>query len=64
MKNKEIRELSIEELMERISTEKLKYEKMLLNHKVSHLDKPSTLTDQRRFVARLRTILGEKKNNQ
>ena len=64
MKNKEIRELSAKEIQERIVAEEEKYSKMVQNHKVSHLDKPSTLTDQRRFLARLKTIYGEKNSNQ
>lgn len=63
MKSSEIRELSEKEIQERIDAEEMKYQRMLLNHSVSPLDKPSTLRDQRRFVARLRTILTEKVNN-
>ncbi len=63
MKNKEIRELSVQELQEKVLVEEEKYQKMVLNHKVSPLDKPSAITDQRRLVARLKTILGEKSNN-
>ncbi|MBR8703828.1 50S ribosomal protein L29 [Porphyromonas levii] len=60
MKNNELRDLSVQELKERIETETVKYQRMALQHKVSPLDKPSTLNDQRKLVARLHTILNEK----
>lgn len=60
MKSNEIRELTVQELQERIETETNKYRHMMLNHKVSPLDMPSTLTEQRRFLARLKTVLREK----
>lgn len=62
MKSNEIRELSVQELRERIAEESMKLDQMVLNHKVSPLDKPSTITEQRKFVARLKTILSEKSN--
>ncbi|MDO4695590.1 50S ribosomal protein L29 [Porphyromonas sp.] len=64
MKNSEIRELSVQELQERLSSETMKYEKMKMNHSVTPLDKPSELTRQRRLIARLNTVLREKNNNQ
>lgn len=60
MKSNEIRELSVQELRERIEVEAMRLNQMVLNHKVSPLDKPSSITDQRKFVARLKTILSEK----
>lgn len=60
MKNSELRDLSVQELKERIETETVKYQKLMLQHRVSPLDKPSMLNDQRKLVARLRTIFNEK----
>lgn len=60
MKNNELRDLSVQELKERIETETVKYQRLVLQHKVTPLDKPSTLNDQRKLVARLHTILNEK----
>lgn len=60
MKSKEIRELSIEELKERLQAEEEAYNKMLLVHAVTPLDKPSDITAKRKFVARLKTILHER----
>lgn len=61
MKNSEqLRDLSVQELKERIETETVRYQKLVLQHRVSPLDKPSLLNDQRKLVARLHTILNEK----
>lgn len=60
MKTKELRDLTMQELQERIETETNAYERMKLNHKVTPLDKPSNITAQRKLVARLQTILREK----
>ena len=49
MKNQEIRELTIQDLRE---------------HSVTPLDRPTEITNQRRLVARLRTILHEKEINE
>lgn len=62
MKNVEIRELTVQELRERVEVETKRLNQMKLNHKVSPLDKPSSITDQRKLVARLKTILCEKNN--
>lgn len=61
MKHSELRALTIRELEDRVSAESLAYEKMKLGHKVTPLDRPSTLTDKRREVALLKTILNEKR---
>lgn len=63
MKNNELKELSASELQERLEAEQAKLQKMKLNHVVSPLDKPSSLTEQRKLVARLHTLLHEKNNN-
>ncbi|MDN4753791.1 50S ribosomal protein L29 [Porphyromonadaceae bacterium W3.11] len=60
MKSNEIRELSVQELQERIDVESTRLNQMVLNHKVSPLDQPSSITKQRKLVARLKTILSEK----
>lgn len=60
MKSNELRDLTVQELKDRVETETLKYQRMQLQHKVTPLDKPSLLNDQRKLVARLRTVLNEK----
>lgn len=60
MKAAEIKELTTEEIVERIGVEEREYQDMKLNHVVSPLDKPSSLTDKRRTIARLKTMLAER----
>jgi len=62
MKTAEVRALTIEELAEKIDTAKAQYNQMLLNHAVSPLENPSEIKKARRDIARMMTILTEKKN--
>jgi large subunit ribosomal protein L29 len=62
MKTAEVRALTIEELAEKIETAKAQYNQMLLNHAVSPLENPSEIKKARRDIARMMTILTEKKN--
>ena len=62
MKSAEVRALTIEELSEKIDTAKAQYNQMLLNHAVSPLENPSEIKKARRDIARMMTILAEKKN--
>ena len=68
MKPSEIRELGTEEVRERLEITEETMVKMKLNHAVSPLEKPMTLKDNRRTIARLQTeltkrALEEAKNN-
>lgn len=60
MKAVEIRELSIEDLKERIEAEKAKLVKTRLEHAVSPVENPTTLNKARKDIARMMTILREK----
>jgi large subunit ribosomal protein L29 len=62
MKTAEVRALTNEELAEKIETAKAQYNQMLLNHAVSPLENPSEIKKARRDIARMMTILTEKKN--
>lgn len=55
MENTVIRELSQEELVERLAEERLKLTKMRLSHAVSPLENPMELKHARKLVARLLT---------
>lgn len=57
MKASEIRELTDQELLERIDNEKSNLVRMKLNHSISPLDNPNKITESRRTVARLKTEL-------
>lgn len=62
MKTSEVRALTLEELAEKIETAKAQYQQMLLNHAVAPLENPSEIKKARRDIARMMTILTEKKN--
>ncbi len=55
MENTVIRELSNEELAERLAEERLKLTKMRLSHAVSPLENPMELKHARKLVARMLT---------
>lgn len=55
MKNAEIRELSTQELNERIEAESANYRLMGLNHAISPLENPSQITKLRKTIARMKT---------
>ncbi|MBN1927529.1 MAG: 50S ribosomal protein L29 [Prolixibacteraceae bacterium] len=57
MKNSEIRELTTNEIAERIDAEKDKLTRMKMNHAVSPLDNPISIKDVRHNIARLNTEL-------
>ena len=62
MKTTEVIAFTVEELAEKIETAKAQYHQMLLNHAVSPLENPSEIKKARRDIARMMTILWEKKN--
>jgi large subunit ribosomal protein L29 len=62
MKTSEIRELSVKEIEERIENEKNFIFRQNLNHAISPLDNPMKLRASRRNIARLNTILNQKKS--
>ena len=64
MKTSEIRELTIKEIEERIENEKSQLLKLRLNHSTSPLDNPMKITETRRNIARLKTILRQRNLNQ
>jgi len=63
MKTKEIRELSIKEMEERIDAEKNTLIRLHLNHAISPLDNPMKIRHTRRNIAKLETEVGLRKRN-
>ncbi len=63
MKITEIKELTDKELVERLQIEKESLVRLKLNHAVSPLDNPNKLTEIKRNIARLKTILRERELN-
>ncbi len=60
MKTSEIRELTVQDIVERIETEKANLLKMKLNHAVSPLENPGKIKESRRDIARMLTILRQR----
>lgn len=60
MKAKEIREMSLQDLRERIETEKQILSVTKMNHVISPLDNTSVIAKSRRDIARMITILQER----
>ena len=55
MKSSEIRELTAQELLERLESEETLLVRMKMNHAVSPLDNPNKIVETRRNIARLKT---------
>ena len=64
MKIAEIRELSTQELNERIEADVTRYAQMKLNHEISPLENPSQIKDLRRSIARMKSELRSRELNQ
>ncbi|MDR0712560.1 MAG: 50S ribosomal protein L29 [Prevotellaceae bacterium] len=64
MKASEIREMSTKDLLERVEMEKGQQAKMRLNHAISPLENTSKIKEQRKDIARMLTILHERKINE
>jgi large subunit ribosomal protein L29 len=64
MKTKEIRELSTEEIAERIAVAKNSLDNLKINHSISPLDNPMQIKETRRDIARLNTELTKRKNEE
>ncbi|MDR0565826.1 MAG: 50S ribosomal protein L29 [Prevotellaceae bacterium] len=64
MKPSEIREMSTKDLLERVEQEKNQQTKMRLNHAISPLENTSKIKAQRKDIARMLTILHERKINE
>ncbi|MCQ2135761.1 MAG: 50S ribosomal protein L29 [Bacteroidales bacterium] len=60
MKAKEVREMSIADLRDRIEVEKSNLDTMKVNHSISPLEDTSKIAKARKDIARMITILAEK----
>lgn len=63
MKTSEIKDLTTEEIREKIETEKAALNKMKMNHAVSPLENPMLIRMTRRNIARLMTELRKRELN-
>jgi large subunit ribosomal protein L29 len=60
MKSAEIKEMSVQDLEERIAAEKANLVQLKMQHAVSPVENPSIIKKSRRDIARMLTILGQK----
>ena len=63
MKTSEIKDLTTEEIREKIETEQAALTKMKMNHAVSPLENPMLIRTTRRNIARLMTELRKRELN-
>ena len=64
MKQAQIQELSISELKDRISEETQLLAKLVFNHTVSAIENPLKIRDVRRGLARMKTDLKKREQDQ
>ena len=62
MKNNEIKDLSVEELKEKLISETDGLRKMKFAHQVSAIENPIRIKNTRRLIAQINTILHQKAN--
>ena len=60
MKRAEIKDMSVQDLQERIAAEKASLATMKVQHAVSPVEDPSQIKKTRRDIARMMTILRQK----
>ncbi|MFN8714820.1 MAG: 50S ribosomal protein L29 [Bacteroidia bacterium] len=63
MKQKDIAQLSVAELRERLTEEQGMLSKMKLNHQVSPIENPMKIRATRRTIARLQTEISKRNAN-
>lgn len=62
MKTAEIKELSVQDLTERIEAQKAALNQMKINHSVSPIENSTTINKTRKDIARMLTVLRQKQN--
>ncbi len=62
MKTAEIKELSVQDLAERIEAQKAALNQMKINHSVSPIENSTAINKTRKDIARMLTILRQKQN--
>ena len=63
MKIAEIKEMTTNDLVERIEAEVSNLNQMVLNHSISPLDNPAQIRNLRRTIAQMKTVLRERQLN-
>lgn len=60
MKNSEIKALSIDELNQKITSEKESLQKLKFAHAITPIENPMKIKSTKKLIARLKTVLTEK----
>ena len=60
MKNNEIKDLTLDELKEKLGSEKETLRKMKFAHQVSTIENPMKIKETRRLIATINTMLRQK----
>ena len=63
MKKEEIKELSTQDLKERLEVMEAEYLQLKVNHSVSPIDNPAKITADRKMIARVKTELRQRELN-
>lgn len=64
MKKEEIKELSTQDLKDRLEQMEKEYAQQKINHSISPLDNPAKITADRKMIARVKTELRMREINQ
>ena len=63
MKNEEIKELSTQDLKDRLEQAQKDYLQQKINHTISPIDNPAKITQDRKNIARMKTELRQREHN-
>ncbi|MCX4277346.1 MULTISPECIES: 50S ribosomal protein L29 [Muribaculum] len=63
MKNEEIKELSTQDLKDRLEQAQKDYLQQKINHTISPIDNPAKITQDRKNIARMKTELRQRELN-
>lgn len=63
MKKEEIKEMSTQDLKDRLEQMEMEYAQLGINHSISPLDNPSKITADRKMIARVKTELRQRELN-
>ncbi|MBQ7041789.1 MAG: 50S ribosomal protein L29 [Muribaculaceae bacterium] len=63
MKKEEIKELSTQDLKDRLAEMEKEYLQLKINHSISPLDSPAKITHERKMIARVKTELRQRELN-
>ena len=63
MKNSELRSLTIEELKQRLDSEKETLTKLRFAHAISPIENPMKIKEARKLIARISTLLNQKESD-